>query len=252
MPQTVTKFFPRRLHTAFSRGSWAGSSGARALAAVISGNPAYVSYFDDFLGTGAGTWPASQNWSYPATVGTGTESISVSTAALGGALKVTSGATTDNSAVQHVGLHWRGTEGVYGIWKVTMASVASVKLELGFSDSITNDCCIATKATPTFTATDCASFVFDTADDTNLTFITGNAGATGANADATFTMDTNPHVYEILVLGGQATGWVDGIFVGAGAITSTAPLSPYAATVTRTGSAKTNNFDYMGAFGPRG
>lgn len=214
-------------------------------------NPYYITYFDDFLGTGAGTWPASQNWSYPATVGTGTESISVTTAALGGLLKVTTGGTTDNSASQAVGLHWRGTEGWYWICRAAMVSNASAKMEIGMIDSITTDQNVATKATPTFNSTDGACFIFDTNEDTNLTFITNNAGVVGANVDAIFTMDTAQHIYEMVGRAGTVSAYVDGRWVGSGAITSTAPLSPYVCSVTRTGSAKTVNADYLGCVGPR-
>lgn len=252
MAQTITKYLPRQLQTAFSRAVFEGEN-VKSLFATLDGNPAYVNFWDDFLGGSAGTWPASQKWSYPSTVGAGTESITQTTAAIGGMLKVTSGATTDNSAVQTFGLNWRGTEGYYSIFKGALVSTASVKFEVGMTDSITGDQVINAKSTPTFIATDGACFIFDTTEDTNLTFITVNAGVVGANADASFfTMDTAQHVYEIVGRGGVATGFVDGKFVGSGALTSTAPLTPMVSCVTRTGSAKTFNLDYWGVTGPRG
>lgn len=250
MAQTISKYLPRQLQTAFSR--FSGPESLRSLLAMLDGNPAFVTYWDDFIGQSAGTWPASQKWGYPATVGAGTEVISVTTAALGGRLTLVTGGTTDNSAVQTFGLHWRGTEGWYYLCKGKLASLASCKFEVGMTDSITGDQAINVKATPTFVATDAACFIFDTTEDTNLTFITVNAGVVGANVDSTLTMDTNDHWYEIIGKAGQATGFVDGRFVGAGAITSTAPLTPYMASVTRTGSAKTFSVDYQGVTGPRG
>src|SRR5438105_1604432 len=100
---------------------------------AVSGNPAMVAYWDDFLGSDASTWPASANWMYPATVGTGTEVIGI-TAGLGGTLTMTTGGTNGNGAYQMFGLNWRGTEGVYGIWRVQLDAITTAKFEVGFTD----------------------------------------------------------------------------------------------------------------------
>lgn len=250
MSQTALKFLPTKLQTAFAR--HAAPESERSLLAMLDGNPAFIHYWDDFIGASAGAWPASQKWSYPATVGTNTEAISQTTAALGGALTLTTSATSGDSAVQAVGLHWRGTEGYYALFRAKMNSIASAKFEVGMIDAVTRDQNINAKATPTFISTDGACFIFDTTDDTNLTFITVNNGVVGANIDvANFTMDTNNHIFEIVGRGGQVRGFVDGRDIGGGAITSTTPLSPYAASVTRTAGAKTILVDYMGCVGPR-
>lgn len=243
---------PRNLDKAWRRlASGSGSDTLKALL-LFQDNPGFTRYYDDFVGTGAGTWPASQNWSYPATQGTGTEVIGVTTAAIGGVLTVTSGGTTNDTAHQTVGLHWRGTEGWYYINRAKMGSTSSAKMEVGVTDALTGVQVINAKATPTFIATDGAVFIFDTTDDTNLTFITINAGVVGANADAAnFTMDTNYHIYELVGQGSQVSGYADGQLIGAGAITSTAPLTPCVTSVTRTGSAKTVSADFMGMVGPK-
>lgn len=248
----MTGFLPRNLDKAWRR--LASGSSADNLKSLImfQNNPGYIAYWDDFIGQGAGTWPASQNWSYPATVGTGTEVIAVTTAATGGELRLTTGGTTDNSALQMVGLHWTGTLGWYEIARAKMVSASSAKMEIGVIDALTRDQNINAKATPTFTSTDGACFIFDTSDDTNLTFITNNNGVVGANADvAGFVMDTSHHIYELVGQGSQVSGYVDGIYAGGGAITAATALTPYACSVTRTGSAKTVAVDFLGMVGRR-
>lgn len=244
---TTTRFLPRRLNTAFGRLAFPES--LKALM-VLQDTPGYVSYFDHFLGQGAGIWPASQRWSYPATVGTGTEVIAQSTAALGGVLSVGTGGNDNDSAVQTLGLHWRGTEGFYYIAKVKLSSVASIKFEVGVKDAITGEGTVNAKTTPTFTATDGACFIFDTDHNTELAFISVNAGVVGANGVSVLTMDTNYHIFEIVGQGSQVAGYADGKLVGGGAITSTAPLTPYLMTVARSASARELLADYQGMVGP--
>ena len=242
------RFLPQRLDVAFSR--MAFPEHLKALIA-LQGGPEHVAYWDDFVGSPTGTWPSNANWMYPATVGTGTEVIGI-TAGLGGTLTCTTGGTSGNGAYQHVGLNWRGTEGIYYACRFKVDSAATVKFELGLTDSITNEGAINAKASPTFTATDAAVFCFDTVDDTNLTFMTVNAGAAGANTDMGTTPTlTSYNIAEIRVQGGFASGYINGQYVGGGALTTTAPLTPYVGCTTRTGSTRTLTVDWQACVGPR-
>src|SRR5574341_488707 len=176
-------FLPRRLYNAFSRmGVTEPVKGLLAL----QGNPEYVSFWDDFIGTRGGTWPASTP--YAATTGTGTEVIGI-TQAVGGTMTLTTGANADDSAGQGLGLNWSGDRGFYFICRAKLDTITNAKFEIGMTDDEAGDDTgeVGTKATPTFNATDCALFVFDTTDDTNVTFVS-NGGTTDANADATFTL----------------------------------------------------------------
>ncbi len=250
----MAKFLPRNLDKAWRRmASGSGVDNVKSLL-LFQNNPGYTVYWDDFVGQGAGTWPASQNWSYPATQGTGTEVISVSTAQLGGHLSVASGTSIADTAIQTVGLHWRGTEGWYMINRAKIGSISNAKMEIGVIDALTRVQAINAKATPTFIATDAACFIFDTTEDTALTFITVNNGVVGSNNDVTgFVMDTAFHVYEMVGSpSGFISGYVDGIQAGGtGAITVTAPLSPYACSVARTTASVVVSVDYMGMVGPK-
>ena len=242
------KFLPRRLDMAMSR--LARSENIKDLL-VHTVNPAYTVWADDFVGSPTGTWPANANWMYPATVGTGTEVIGI-TAALGGTLTCTTGGTSGNGAYQYVGRNWRGTDGIYFIARVKIDDITTSKFEVGLTDSITNEGAIATKATPTFTASDCAVFVRDTSDDTNLTFITAAGGTVGANADATFTVASDTYMtLEIVVQGGFASGYVNGALVGSGAVTATTTLTPGFGATTRAAATRTLTVDYGVCVGPK-
>ncbi len=251
MPQT--RYLPSRLDKAFQRASFADGNNLKALVATSLSNPDYVSYFDDFVGQTAGTWPASANWGYPATVGTNTEVIGISANAIGGELAVTTAATTNDSAYQYVGRHWKGTNGFYFICRAKLDRITNAKFEIGMGDSVTRDSAIATKATPTFNATDGAWFAFDTTDDTNITFITAKGGVAGSNADSVFAIAADTYfTLEIVAEGGQARGFVNGIEAGGtGLITAATALTPGVGCVTRTGSTSTLTVDYLGCFGPR-
>ena len=243
----AVRFLPRLLN---AHGKFAGPEHLRSLL-TLPGNPEYISFWDDFLGTGAGTWPASQHWSYPATIGTGTEVIAVVTAAIGGVLTMTTGGNSGDGAYQALGLHWRGTEGIYFIARAKLTAATTAKFEIGLSDSITGEGVVATKATPTFTGTDGAVFVYDTVDDTNVTFITANGGVVGANVDKGGLTLTDYHVFEVVVQGGFASGYIDGRYIGGGAISTTAPLTPLVGVTTRVAATRTLSVDYIGCIGPR-
>ncbi len=251
MPQT--RFLPSKLQAAWARGGGMGQPEAlKMLTSVIIGNPTFVNYYDDFVGQSAGTWPASANWGYPATVGTGTEVIGIAANNVGGALSVATGVNSADSAYQAVGRHWRGTEGAYFICKLQIDRITTAKFECGLTDSITVNGAINAKATPTFNATDAACFVFDTTDDTLIDFMTVNAGVVGANVDGPAPVAATDIVFEIKLEGGFASGYINGQYIGGGAITSTAVLTPYVGVTAKSAAALTMLVDYMGCFGPRG
>ena len=247
-------FLPRRLDRAFSR--LAFPEAAKTLFAMQQGNPAYVSFWDDFVGDTAGTWPASANWGYPATVGTGTEVIGPG-ALLGGALELTTGANADDSAGQAVGLHWRGDNGIYFIARAKIDDITSAKFELGVVAAVTGDTgAVATKATPTFQATigaNCAVMVLDTTDDANLTFVSNGGSIADGNADATYTLANDTYfIVEIVVQNDTASGYVNGQLVGSGGIEGGTLMTPWMYVETNTTATRTLTVDYIGCVGPRG
>lgn len=249
---STLKFLPRRLDRAFDR--LAFPEAAKALFAMQQGNPAYVPFWEDFVGTRSGTWPAGTP--FAATVGTGVEVIGL-TQAINGTMTLTTGANANDSAGQGLGLNWKGDNGVYFLARVKLDTLASSKIEVGLTDSVSADGAVTTKATPAFTATDCALFVRDTTEDTALTFVS-NGGTTDANADwsGTFGADTFV-IVEIVIDGPTATtgdfasGYVNGQLVGTGHINGASALTPWFYVKTLTTATRTLTVDYVGLVGPR-
>lgn len=239
-------FLPRRLDRAFDRLAFPES--AKALFAMQQGNPAYVNFWEDFVGTRSGTWPAGTP--FAATVGTGTEVIGI-TQAVGGTMTLTTGGTSGNTAGQGLGLNWKGDNGVYFIARAKLDTITSSKIEIGLTDAVTDDGAVDVKATPTFTATDCAVFVRDTTENTTVAFVT-NGGAVDGDADwsGTFEADTF-YTFEIVVSDNTATGYINGQLVGSGGIEGGNALTPWFYVETLTTGTRTLTVDYVGCVGPR-
>ena len=249
----MARFLPRNLRAAFNRlGSGAGADNLKNLLA-LHGGPDYISYWDDFVGETAGTWPADANWGYPATNGTGTQVLAIGASAFGGTLTLTTGANSADSALQKVGRSWRGTEGIYYCARIQLDDITTAKFEVGLADALTGDTgMVATKATPTHTGTAYAVFCLDTNDDANVTFISAAAGVTGANADWTGTLAAATYIdIEIVVKGAFCSGYINGQYVGGGAITATTLLTPHLMVLTRTTATRLLTVDYQGCIGPR-
>lgn len=247
-------FMPKNL-----RGAWGNigpvGENLRSILAMGADIPDYVRWFDHFVGDSAGTWPASANWGYPATAGTGTEVITLEALA-GGQLLLTTGANANDSAGQGVGLHWTGDNWIYFVGRISLDSITTSIVECGLTDSLADDTgAVATKATPTFTATDCALFVRDTTDDTNLTFVS-NGGTTDANADWSGTFSAGTWYTIEVVVGGpsattgdNATGYVNGQRVGSGNINGATLLTPWFYVETLTTATRGLSVDYGGCVG---
>ena len=250
-------FFPRRIDKAFTK--IGGPEHLKSILA-LTGNPEYFSWWDDFLGDSAGTWPASANWGYPATVGTGTEVITLE-AALGGQLQLLTGANANDSAGQGVGLHWSGDTGFYFAARVQLDTLASSKFEVGLAAAVAGDTGVVdVKATPTFRATigaNCAVFVRDTTEDTALTFVS-NGGTTDANADwsgtfaaATWTLIEIVGSGPTSTTGDNVTGYVNGQRVGSGNINGATLISPFFYVETLTTATRALTVDWGLCIGKR-
>jgi hypothetical protein len=251
----ATDFLPRKLYNAFSRIGALGEPTKGLIA--LQGNPEYVSFWDDFMGTRSGTWPAGTP--YASTVGTNTEVIGI-TQAIGGTMTLTTAAADGDTAGQGFGLNWNGDSGFYFIARAKMSRITLSKFEIGMTDAVNDDGAVDVKATPTFTATDCALFVFDRTDDANVTFVS-NGGTADGNADASnFTLVADTYfVVEIVgrgatdTTGDNVAGYINGQLVGSGNINGANALTPWFYTETLTGASAAVTFtvDYWGCIGPR-
>ncbi len=86
--------------------------------------------------------------------------------ALNGVLDMVTGTAGDSTASSEIcsGLNYRGDHGCVMLACLTLSAITSVKVEVGFTDVLNDPGAVATKATPTFTAADCALWVLDTND----------------------------------------------------------------------------------------
>lgn len=247
------KTLPRRLDRAFL--NLGTTSNALRDLLMLAGDPSHPAWFDHFIGDSAGTWPADANWGYPATAGTGTEVIALA-GGIGGTLTLTTGANANDSAGQGVGLHWSGDTGFYFIARVKLDTITSSKIEIGMTDSVADDGgAVDTKATPTFTATDCVLFVRDTTEDTALTLVS-NGGSADANVDADFTVAADTYFIVEIVAGGPssttgdfASGYINGQYVGGANISGAAALTPWFCVETLTTATRTMTVDYGACIG---
>lgn len=234
-----TTSLPRRVDVARER--FAGSEHLKTML-DMQGNPSYAGWWDDFFGDALdGRYTAA---------GTGTEVIGV-TAGINGTATLTTGASANDSAGMGLGLHWNGDNGCYMAARLQVETLTDIKFEVGFTDATNDDTgAVNAKATPTFTATDCAVFVYDTADDTNLTFVT-NGGAVDGNTDYGAISATTYYIFEVKVVGDTAQGWINGVFVGSGNIEGGNPLTPWLYVETNTTATRTMTVDWLTVVGSR-
>ena len=145
------------------------------------GVPLGINYWeDDFQGA------ALQSGIYTTATNDAGTAAAITVGALGGRARWTTGTTTNGSTVFSSGLHYRGDRNAaFYAYIVLPAAITGFKFEMGFSDTIagTDNGLVATKATPTFNATDAACLVFDTTDDTALTLVGVKAGTAATAID---------------------------------------------------------------------
>lgn len=139
---------------------------------------------DDFMGdqmrydgTAPGTYQSTAS-------GTSAATAAIVAGSADGIIRLDPGTDNDGRSDLSLGRHFRGNRNAVVWWRVLMpAAITAMKFELGFTDVVsgTDAGAVATKATPTFNATDAVILVMDTDDDTNLTLV-GNLNGTAATA----------------------------------------------------------------------
>lgn len=161
-----------------------------------------------------------------------------------GYLSLVSGTDNDGYAGQGMGLQFTGDRGVLAEFIVTLPSaITTLKVEVGLSDADDDSGAINVKATPTFTATDCAVVCFDTDDDTNFAFISAKAGAGTATQDITAVLPVASATYRIAVRveGDSVSAYINGTQVAGhdNGIEGGTALTPWAFVQARTTSSRT-------------
>ena len=154
------------------------------------------------------------------------------------------------------GLHYQAQLGALYVARFSINVITTRKFEVGFTDTVsgTDAGAVATKATPTFNATNFCGLVYDTDDDTNVTLIGAKAGVAATVADLDFTLVAATYYYFGVALFDEndaALGFVlnaDGRLLDkktiTSAVTSTTLLTPWLFVQNRAGNAGSMTLDW--------
>ncbi len=168
-------------------------------------------------------------------------------------ISLVSGTSDNGTAQYHTGLGYSGDVGALMECVITLpATITTMKVEVGFTDA-TNDNggAVLVKATPTATADDHASFVWDTDDDGEWGFHSAKATTVQSEALTKFTpAASTSYRMGVRIDGDNATGYINGeevASIGGGlGIEGATAVSAYALVIARAGSASRtvalNNF----------
>lgn len=138
---------------------------------------------DDFMGDQM-KYDATAPGTYQSTAsGAASAVAAISTGVVNGAIILDAGTADDGRSDLSLGLHFRGDLGALYVARFSIPTLTTRKFEVGFTDVVsgTDAGAVNVKATPSFTATDCAVLVYDTDDDAVLTLV-GNRSGTAATA----------------------------------------------------------------------
>lgn len=99
---------------------------------------------------------------------------------LNGVCDFVTGTAGDSTASSELssGLAFRGDRSCVMVACLSLSAITGVKVEVGFTDVNNDPGAVATKATPTFNATDCALWVLDTDDNAYWEGLAANNGST--------------------------------------------------------------------------
>lgn len=166
---------------------------------------------------------------------------------------------TDNDYIQTYlkGLYVTGDKNAFIAARIYMASIASIKIEVGFADAEVAGI-VNVMSTPTFNATDGVCWAFDTDDGGNSTGfqLCGVANTTGATKiePATIALAaTTWYTLGVQLQDGNAKGYIwdsNGYLLVdtdwmTSAVTKTVALLPHMFVQTRTAAAKTADVDFV-------
>jgi len=232
--------------------------GKSAIPSVLELMGMDVAYWrDDFQG-GAGptSWYTSLMYQSTAS-GANSVAAAPATGAVGGKLRLDPGDANSGRSDLSLGLHYRGDLNAHCWFRFTTpAAITSWKFESGFTDVVsgTDAGAVATKATPTFNATDALVLVFDTSDDTNLTLVGNKAGTADTAIDFSTALEAATDYYLGVELRGdqakgyllnangsllEQTAWMDD------AVTETVLLTPWAFCQNRSGAQRLLDIDLL-------
>ena len=111
----------------------------------------------------------------------------------------TAGGSTASSELS-TGLQFRGDRGCVMVACLTLDIITGVKVEVGFTDVLDDPGAVNVKATPSFTATDCALWVLDTNNNGNWEGLAANNGTTSHMPTVAAAISPVAATYEYLMV----------------------------------------------------
>ncbi len=187
-------------------------------------------------------------------MGTGTPTQSIITDTVNGMATLTTTAVSGDSSGLSLGLHCQGQLYPVLIARVKSETITTQKIEVGFSDSHSNDGFVNNMATPTFTGSNGAVWIMDRNTDANWHIRSAAAGVTGANTNPAIALVAATYAYVVVALeDGNARFYLadaNGFVVHdsgwkTSAITKTTSVTPWLYTQTRAASARTLDIDLL-------
>ena len=134
--------------------------------------------------------------------GAGAASPVITAGVLNGVCDFVTGTAGDSTASSELstGLQMRGDHGAVMVACLTLDIITGVKVEVGFTDVLTDPGAVNVKATPSFTATDCALWCLDTTDNVYWEGLSANNGTTSPMATVEAAISPVAATYEWLMV----------------------------------------------------
>lgn len=174
-------------------------STSRFYPALEYGSLDVVKFEDDFLRPTLGT----DNYTVSNGGGNAAASPVITAGVVNGVADLVTGDAGGSTASSEMarGLQFRGDHGAVVVACLTSDIITGLKIEFGFTDALADPGAVATKATPSFNATDCALWVFDT-DDTGIGWegLAANNGTTDPMTTVEAGISPTAATYEWLMI----------------------------------------------------
>lgn len=177
----------------------------------------------------------------------------------------TAGDSTASSQIA-TGLQVRGDLSPIFVARFTVDIITGVKVEAGFTDALNDAGAVATKATPTMTASDAAVWILDTNDNANWEGVAANNGSTSPATTVEAAISPTAGTYEYLMVELREYDATNSVcaaryrrFSANGGLTYTSgwqadgpnsnvALTPWVYVEARNASSKTLSLDYLGVW----
>lgn len=226
-------------------------------AALSMNNPAYVGFFDDFIGFAGGT-AVPLGWTNNAT-GTGTQ-VYGALGSFGGVYTVTTGTTANDYEDYALAANFKSENGwMFFTAKFTLSSVAAVTAEVGLTDALTETGGLVfsdhSASGVTAVADDAIVVAFEAAGDANYVVNSVAAGGTPQTLDLGTAPVASTYIQVDFAINsdGDAFIYLNDAYIGRldVAVTPTVLLTPFFSVKTTTTAGKAISVDWVGVTASR-